>query len=165
MELLMDHLGKGFINILLISMPVVLVAAFIGLVIGILQAVTQVQEQTISAAPKILGVFLTIMIMGAFFSKVLTEYLVDSINLGCHVVAKQGDFVLPPEDMSLAAKKKFYQEEKDFFSGKRPKVDQIMKNPGKVPFADKREKFSVKGGKTAPVSSPNFAEINKMSGR
>ena len=40
-----------------------LVAAGIGLVVGILQAVTQVQEQTIAAAPKILGVFLVIMLL------------------------------------------------------------------------------------------------------
>ena len=54
---------------LTISMPAVLTAASIGLVVGILQAVTQVQEQTIAAAPKVLGVFLVIMIMGSFSTK------------------------------------------------------------------------------------------------
>ena len=53
MELLMEHLAKGFMTMLIISMPCVLIAAAVGLVVGILQAVTQVQEQTIAAAPKI----------------------------------------------------------------------------------------------------------------
>ena len=62
MELLVEYMAKGFMVMLTISMPCVLVAAAVGLVVGILQAVTQVQEQTIAAAPKIIGVFLTIMI-------------------------------------------------------------------------------------------------------
>ena len=46
-----------------ISMPCVLTAAAIGLVVGIIQAVTQVQEQTIAAAPKIFAVFLVTVII------------------------------------------------------------------------------------------------------
>ena len=72
MDLLLEQLGKGFITMLLIAMPAVLTAAAIGLVVGILQAVTQVQEQTIAAAPKILGVFLVIMLMGPFYTDYLT---------------------------------------------------------------------------------------------
>ena len=62
MEMLMEYMARGFITMLSISMPCVLVAAGIGLVVGILQAVTQVQEQTIAAAPKIFMVFLVIII-------------------------------------------------------------------------------------------------------
>lgn len=54
MEMLTEYLAKGFMVMLSISMPCVLTAAAIGLVVGIIQAVTQVQEQTIAAAPKIL---------------------------------------------------------------------------------------------------------------
>ena len=61
MEILTEFLAKGFMTMLTISMPCVLVAAGIGLIVGIIQAVTQVQEQTIAAAPKILGVFLVIL--------------------------------------------------------------------------------------------------------
>ena len=58
MEALVEFLAKGFMVMLSVSMPCVLMAALVGLVIGILQAVTQVQEQTIAAAPKIVIVFL-----------------------------------------------------------------------------------------------------------
>ena len=57
MEVLVEYLAKGFMTMLAISMPCVLTAAAIGLVVGIIQAVTQVQEQTIAAAPKIIAVF------------------------------------------------------------------------------------------------------------
>ena len=60
MEILVEFLAKGFMVMLAISLPCVLMAALVGLVVGILQAVTQVQEQTIAAAPKIVLVFLTI---------------------------------------------------------------------------------------------------------
>ena len=42
MEVLVEYLGKGFMVMLMISMPCVLMAALVGLVVGILQAVTQV---------------------------------------------------------------------------------------------------------------------------
>ena len=75
MEVLVEYLAKGFLIMLAISMPCVLVAAGIGLVVGILQAVTQVQEQTIAAAPKILGVFLVIVIGGIGFINMLRVLL------------------------------------------------------------------------------------------
>ncbi|MEZ6046908.1 MAG: flagellar biosynthesis protein FliQ [Planctomycetaceae bacterium] len=44
---------------ILISTPVMLVAVVVGLIISILQAVTQLQDQTISFVPKVIAMFLT----------------------------------------------------------------------------------------------------------
>ena len=63
MDLLIEFFAKGLVSMLMIAMPCVLTAAAVGLVVGILQAVTQVQEQTIAAAPKIFLVFLVIIII------------------------------------------------------------------------------------------------------
>ena len=82
MEILLEYLAKGFMIMLAISMPCVLVAAGIGLVVGILQAVTQVQEQTIAAAPKILGVFLVIVIGGVGFIRLLTNLFQEGMEIG-----------------------------------------------------------------------------------
>jgi flagellar biosynthesis protein FliQ len=131
MELLMEHLSKGFIAMLLVSMPVVLVAAGIGLIIGILQAVTQVQEQTIAAAPKILGVFLTIILLGNFFTKVLNEYLIDSINMAFKVITKQGDFVLPPAKFQQRAS--FFGDDKSYTKGAVVDIDSLMQQPASMP--------------------------------
>ena len=45
MEMLMEYMARGFITMLSISMPCVLVAAGIGLVVGILQAVTKYKNK------------------------------------------------------------------------------------------------------------------------
>ena len=88
MEVLVEFLTKGFMVMLAISLPCVLVAATVGLVVGILQAVTQVQEQTIAAAPKIVLVFLTIVILGGYFMKILSNFLFEGTNIAFNVVTK-----------------------------------------------------------------------------
>lgn len=95
MEVLVEFLAKGFMVMLSISMPCVLVAASVGLVVGILQAVTSVQEQTIAAAPKICLVFLTIVVLGGQFIKILTNYIYEGVNIAFQVVPKSDSFVLP----------------------------------------------------------------------
>ena len=87
-EILAEYLSKGFVTMLTISMPCVLVAAGIGLIVGILQAVTQVQEQTIAAAPKILGVFLIIVIGGFGFIRILTNLFYEGMALAFNGVTK-----------------------------------------------------------------------------
>ena len=77
MELLTEYLAKGFITMLSISLPCVLVAAGIGLVVGILQAVTQVQEQTIAAAPKIIAVFLGMMLVGGWILENIVSFMTE----------------------------------------------------------------------------------------
>ena len=94
MEPLTEYLARGFLVMLTISMPCVLVAAAIGLVVGILQAVTQVQEQTIAAAPKILAVFLVIIIGGVGFIRILTNLFSDGMALAFNVVPKNETYVL-----------------------------------------------------------------------
>lgn len=96
MEMLMEYMARGFITMLSISMPCVLVAAGIGLVVGILQAVTQVQEQTIAAAPKILAVFMVIIIGGVGFVRILTNLFTDGMAMAFNVIPKNDSYVLPP---------------------------------------------------------------------
>lgn len=155
MELLFEHLAKGFFDMLLITMPVVLTAAAIGLVIGILQAVTQVQEQTISAAPKILGVFLVILLMGGFFTKILTDYLRESIYLACEVVPKQETFVLPPKD---------YRSENRVETKKVRKIrKKVTRQPASIDYSSQGNR--IRHERTTNVNSPNVVEQIKINGK
>ena len=133
MDLLMEHLGKGLFTMLLLSMPAVLTAAGIGLVVGILQAVTQVQEQTIAAAPKILGVFLVIMMMGPFSMNTLIDLFKTSANVAFDIIPRDEETVLSAGDF-YAGKKNI--EEKYYKEG-TPSVKQIMKRAGRVPYLEK----------------------------
>ncbi len=94
---MVNHLTNGLYLILMLSLPVTLTAAFIGLIIGILQAVTQVQEQTISAAPKILSVFLLIIFGGGVMMTLLTTYLRESAIIAFQEVPASGTRILPPQ--------------------------------------------------------------------
>ncbi|MBQ3311891.1 flagellar biosynthetic protein FliQ [bacterium] len=113
MEILMEYMARGFIVMLSISMPCVLVAAGIGLVVGILQAVTQVQEQTIAAAPKILAVFLVIIVGGVGFVRILTNLFSDGMAIAFNVVPKNDSYVLPS----------------DYYKYTRPFLNEMNKEP------------------------------------
>ena len=162
MEMLTEYLAKGFMVMLSISMPCVLTAAAIGLVVGIIQAVTQVQEQTIAAAPKIFAVFLVIVIGGMGFIKLLTNFFTEGMSLAFNSVPKNDAFVLPADYYKYTTP--FEGEMKDSFKD-APTVKEVMKNPGKVPFVDKQQKTKYIPSSQTPMPKPNFVETNKILGR
>jgi flagellar biosynthetic protein FliQ len=57
-------LREGLLLVLLLSAGPMLASMLIGLVVSILQATTQIQEQSLSYVPKLTGVFLTIAMLG-----------------------------------------------------------------------------------------------------
>lgn len=59
---------------LLLSAPVIVAALICGLVISILQAVTQIQDSTLSAAPKILAVIVMLMICGGWMLHGMVDF-------------------------------------------------------------------------------------------
>ena len=72
-------------TLLKIVTPILLVALFIGLIIGIFQALTQIQEMTLAFVPKILGVFVAIIFLFPFMlgqMQMLSDGLFDKIITG-----------------------------------------------------------------------------------
>jgi flagellar biosynthesis protein FliQ len=59
---------------MLVGAPLLLVALIIGLLISILQTVTQIQEQTLSFVPKLLGVGATLLVALPWMLQLLVEY-------------------------------------------------------------------------------------------
>ena len=161
-EALTEYLAKGFMTMLSISMPCVLTAASIGLVVGIIQAVTQVQEQTIAAAPKIFMVFLVIIIGGLGFIKLLTNLFTEGMALAFNTVPKAENYVLPANYYKYTTP--FEKEMNDKFKN-APTVNEVMRNPGKVPYLDKNQKIKYDTAPKTPMPKGNFVEINKMLGR
>lgn len=162
MEVLTEYLARGFLIMLTISMPCVLVAAGIGLVVGILQAVTQVQEQTIAAAPKILGVFLVIVIGGMGFINLLRGYVTEGVAVAFNYIPKNDAFVLPADYYKYTTP--FEQEMSDRFN-MQPSINEIMKNPGRVPYIDKQQKMKYLPSPRTPMPKPDFVETNTILNR
>jgi flagellar biosynthetic protein FliQ len=59
---------------LLLAMPLLLAALVIGLVVGIFQAATQINESTLSFIPKLIGIALALMVGGSWMLQTLTSY-------------------------------------------------------------------------------------------
>lgn len=61
-------------TVLLVSAPMLSLTLIIGLAISIFQATTQIQEQTLTFIPKILGVMAGIAVFGSWMMHVLIEF-------------------------------------------------------------------------------------------
>ena len=64
-----DILSGAVWTMLIVVLPILLVAMTVGLVIGILQTATSIQEQTLIFIPKILAVFLFIVLVGPWMAE------------------------------------------------------------------------------------------------
>jgi flagellar biosynthetic protein FliQ len=60
---------------LLVSAPLLLIALIIGLVVSIFQAATQINEATLSFIPKLVGVFVALVIAGPWMLSVMLDYM------------------------------------------------------------------------------------------
>ena len=61
----------------LLSAPILLTALGIGLLIGIIQAATQIQEMTLSFIPKLIGVAAALVIAGPWMLTLVTEWVTE----------------------------------------------------------------------------------------
>ena len=65
----------GIVTFLKVAGPLMIIALAVGLVISLLQALTQIQEQTLIYVPKILAVFGALMLMLPFMGDALSGYM------------------------------------------------------------------------------------------
>lgn len=69
-------IGRHAVEItLLISAPLFIAALATGLIVSIFQAATQINEATLSFVPKLIAVFVTLIIAGPWMLTVLTDYV------------------------------------------------------------------------------------------
>lgn len=71
---------------LMLALPLLVTALVIGLVVGILQTATGVQEFTLTFVPKVLAVFAILLLFGASGLMLVTEWTVRVLNLIPQVV-------------------------------------------------------------------------------
>lgn len=72
--------------IIKVSAPLLLVSLLVGLVISIFQTVTSIQEQTLTFVPKLLAIFLMIMLTGNWIMKTVVDFMVELFtNFGSYL--------------------------------------------------------------------------------
>ena len=70
------NLGRHAVEVLLlVSAPILLVVLIIGLAVSIFQAATQINEATLSFIPKLVGVFVVLVLAGPWMLTVMVDYM------------------------------------------------------------------------------------------
>ncbi|HSQ33991.1 MAG TPA: flagellar biosynthesis protein FliQ [Peptostreptococcaceae bacterium] len=77
MSIVKDAIYTG----LLVSAPVLIVSLVIGLLISIFQATTQIQEQTLTFVPKLIGIAIVVIVGGSCMLSTLSTFTVEMINM------------------------------------------------------------------------------------
>ena len=71
----LDIMRDAMYTIILCSSPMLLISLIVGLTISIFQTVTSIQEQTLTFVPKILSIFIALIVFGSFIMNTITEYI------------------------------------------------------------------------------------------
>lgn len=68
-------LGRGALTVtVMLAAPLLLAALVTGLVVGLFQAATQIQEQTLSFIPKLLAMVVALLVTGPWLLQVIVDY-------------------------------------------------------------------------------------------
>jgi len=71
----LDIMRDAFYNVIVCSAPMLLISLVVGLIISIFQTVTSIQEQTLTFVPKIISIFIALLIFGSFIMRTLVTFI------------------------------------------------------------------------------------------
>ena len=71
----LDVAKEAIYTIIICSAPMLIISLVVGLIVSIFQTVTSFQEQTLTFVPKIIAVFVGLMIFGSWILTNLTEFV------------------------------------------------------------------------------------------
>ena len=67
--------SNALFTIIKCAAPVLLVSLCVGLIVSIFQTVTSIQEQTLTFVPKVLAIFLALMLLGHWMLNNMVEFM------------------------------------------------------------------------------------------
>jgi len=70
-----DIAREGIFTLLWVASPIMFVGLAVGVAIALLQALTQIQEMTLVFVPKILAIFVALLVAMPFMGQVLGSYM------------------------------------------------------------------------------------------
>ena len=71
---------QAIMVVLLISAPMLGLGLAVGLLVSVFQATTSIQEQTLAFIPKIVAVFVAILIFGPWMLRLMADYVTTVFN-------------------------------------------------------------------------------------
>jgi flagellar biosynthesis protein FliQ len=66
--------NEAVLLVIIVSMPMILVSLFVGLIMAVFSATTQIQEQTLSFVPKMIAVFLSMALLSGWIGSLLIRF-------------------------------------------------------------------------------------------
>jgi flagellar biosynthetic protein FliQ len=85
----MDVARDAIVTLILVTAPMMLVGLVVGVVVSLLQALTQIQETTLVFVPKILAIFITLLITLPFMADALHA---NFLRIASHITGGAADF-------------------------------------------------------------------------
>ena len=76
-QLVIELARNAMLTALLLAGPLLLAALVVGLLVSVMQAVTQLQEQTLSFVPKLLAIALVLLVALPWMLQVMIRYTVE----------------------------------------------------------------------------------------
>ncbi len=76
-ETVIDIASEALFLVIKVSLPVLLISLCVGLIISIFQTVTSIQEQTLTFVPKIVAVFLSLILLGNWMVTCIVDFMVE----------------------------------------------------------------------------------------
>lgn len=73
-EQAMEIMHEGLVVLIKISAPILLLSMFVGLLISIFQAATQINEQTITFVPKLFFIGIVLFVAGGWMMEVMKDF-------------------------------------------------------------------------------------------
>lgn len=76
----MNYAVQALYLVLMLSMPPIVVASVVGIIFSLIQAITQLQEQTLSFGVKLIAVIVTLFLMGGWLCGEMLRYSMEIFN-------------------------------------------------------------------------------------
>ncbi len=73
-DLVLDFAREAVYTVIMASGPLLLLALVVGLLVSIFQTITSIQEQTLAFVPKILAIFIGVLVFGSFMGGQILEF-------------------------------------------------------------------------------------------
>ncbi len=73
-EFVIGLAGQALYTVLKVSAPMLGIGLIVGLLVSIFQATTQIQEQTLAFVPKIIAVFIAILLFGPWILNIMVDF-------------------------------------------------------------------------------------------
>ncbi|MBN9333783.1 flagellar biosynthesis protein FliQ [Devosia sp.] len=77
----LDIASQGIWTLIIVSLPMMLVGLVVGVVIALFQALTQIQEMTLVFVPKIIAIFVTMLLTLPFLGATMSAYMTRVIDM------------------------------------------------------------------------------------